>query len=203
MPPPCRNRVTHRIAARGRYAGLRSVRKSAARLLRKFAAAADDAGLPELTETQELPAGNTLEWLNLWLCQENAAFGHGLDDHSDTQQNRNSPHPITSEQHDRGNSQDQPAALHAHGVSFRANRHAQGQGLWLLERRRPVQRGRRAFRLSSTCCRAADGMEEFGLSDWAIRLPTTNLNCRSGPAPKSQTRPAPTINRPPTDVPFR
>jgi hypothetical protein len=81
-----------RIAARGRYAGLRSVRKSAARLLRKFAAAADNASLPELSETQELPAGNTLEWLNLWMCQENAATGHGLDDYSDTQQNRNSPH---------------------------------------------------------------------------------------------------------------
>jgi hypothetical protein len=81
-----------RIAARGRYAGLRFVQKSSARLLRKFAAAADDAGLPELTETQELPANNTLEWLNLWVCQDNASFGHGLDDHYDTQQNRNSPH---------------------------------------------------------------------------------------------------------------
>jgi hypothetical protein len=81
-----------RIAARGRYARLRSVRKSAARLLRKFAAAADDASLPEFSETQELPAGNTLEWLNLWVCQENASFGPGLDDHSDPQQNRNSPH---------------------------------------------------------------------------------------------------------------
>ena len=82
-----------KIAARGRYAGLPSIRKSAARLLRKFAAAADDAAFPELTETHDLPAGNTLEWLNLWLCQENAATGHGLDDYSDTQQDRNSPHP--------------------------------------------------------------------------------------------------------------
>ena len=79
-----------KIAARGRYAGLRSIRKSAARLLRKFTAAADDAGLPELTEMHDLPEGNTLEWLNLW--QENASFGHGLDDHSEPQQNRNSPH---------------------------------------------------------------------------------------------------------------
>jgi hypothetical protein len=69
------------------------VRKGAARLLRKFAAAADDAGLPELTETHDLPADNTLEWLNLWLCQDNAATGHGLDDYSDTPQNQNSPHP--------------------------------------------------------------------------------------------------------------
>ena len=82
-----------KIAARGRYAGLRSIRKSAARLLRKFSAAADDTALPELTETHDLPAGNTLEWLNLWLCQDNAATDHGLDDYSDTQQNRNSPHP--------------------------------------------------------------------------------------------------------------
>jgi hypothetical protein len=82
-----------KIAARGRYAGLRPIRKSASRLLQKFAAAADDAAVPELSETHDLPAGNTLEWLNLWLCQDNAATGHGLDDYSDTQQNRDSPHP--------------------------------------------------------------------------------------------------------------
>lgn len=82
-----------KIAALGRYAGLRFIQKSATRLLRKFSEAADDTVLPELAETLESPAGNTLEWLNLWLCQENAATGHGLDDYSDTQQNRNSPHP--------------------------------------------------------------------------------------------------------------
>jgi hypothetical protein len=83
--------VFHRkIAARGRYASLQSVRKSAARLLRKFSAAADDAGLPELSDAQDFP-GNTLEWLNQW-SQDNAAIGHGLDDNFDTQQNRNSPH---------------------------------------------------------------------------------------------------------------
>ena len=81
-----------KIAARGRYAGLRSIRRNTARLLRKFSAAGDDAAFPELSETQDFPAGNTLEWLNLW-SQESAALGHGLDDYSDTQQNRSSPHP--------------------------------------------------------------------------------------------------------------
>jgi len=80
-----------RIAACGRYTGLRSIRKSAARLLRTFTEAADDAALPELAETQEFPS-NTLEWLNQW-SQDTAAIAHGLDDHFDTQQNQNPPHP--------------------------------------------------------------------------------------------------------------
>ncbi len=84
--------VSHtKIAARGRYAGLQSLRKGTARLLRNFSAAADDAAFPELTDTQDVPS-NTLEWLNQW-SQDNAAVGHGLDDYSDTQQNLNSPHP--------------------------------------------------------------------------------------------------------------
>ncbi len=80
-----------RIAAHGRYTGLRSIRKSAVRLLRRFTEAADDAALPEFADTQEFPS-NTLEWLNQW-SQENVAITHGLDDHSDTQQNQNPPHP--------------------------------------------------------------------------------------------------------------
>jgi hypothetical protein len=79
-----------RIAACGRYAGLRSIRRTTARLLRKFSTAADDAGLPEGTDTQEFPS-NTLNWLNHW-SQDNAAIGHGLDDQLDTQQNQSSPH---------------------------------------------------------------------------------------------------------------
>jgi hypothetical protein len=78
--------------ARGRYAGLRSIGRTTARLLRKFAMAADDAALPELSETPDTAAGNMFEWLNLWMQQDNAASGHGLDDHFDTQQNQNSPH---------------------------------------------------------------------------------------------------------------
>jgi hypothetical protein len=81
-----------KVAARERYAGLRSIRRTTSRLLRKFSAAADDAALPELSEPHDFPASNTLEWLNQW-SQENATLGHGLDDHSDTQQNRDSPHP--------------------------------------------------------------------------------------------------------------
>jgi hypothetical protein len=78
-----------KVAARGRYAGLRSLRQKSVRLLRKFIAVADDTVAPEHSDTPELPAGNTLEWLTLW--QGNAAHGHALDDYSDTQQNRNSP----------------------------------------------------------------------------------------------------------------
>ena len=79
-----------KVAACGRYAGLRSIRKTTARLLRRFSAAADDAGLPELTDPQDFPS-NTLEWLNQW-SQNDAAKGHCLDEHFDAQQNRNSPH---------------------------------------------------------------------------------------------------------------
>jgi hypothetical protein len=78
------------IAARGRYAALRSIGRATVRLLRKFAMAADDAALPELTGTQDFPS-NTLEWLNQW-SHDNVATGHGLDDHFDTQQNQDSPH---------------------------------------------------------------------------------------------------------------
>jgi len=91
---PIRRRVAlpfhTRITVRGRYTGLQTIRKSAARLLRKFSAAADDAGLPELTDAQDFP-GNTLDWLNQW-SQDNASIGQSLDDPFDPQQNPNSPH---------------------------------------------------------------------------------------------------------------
>jgi hypothetical protein len=80
-----------RIAARGRYTELRSIRKSAACLLRTFTQAGADTALSELIDTQEFPS-NTLEWLNQW-SQEDGATIHGLDDHFDTQQNQSPPHP--------------------------------------------------------------------------------------------------------------
>ena len=80
-----------RIAARGRYAGMRSAHRAAVKLRRTFAAAADDAALPEISDIAEPEAGNTQEWLTLW--QQSEDFGHGFDNEFSAHQDRNFPSP--------------------------------------------------------------------------------------------------------------
>jgi hypothetical protein len=80
-----------RIAARGRYAGMRPAHRAAVKLRRAFTAAADDAALPEISDVAEPGAGNTLEWLTLW--QQSEDFGHGFDNEFSAHQDRNFPSP--------------------------------------------------------------------------------------------------------------
>jgi hypothetical protein len=81
-----------KIAARGRYAALHSVHRTAAKLRRRFAASADDAGLPEIADSQDYANGSTLDWLNLW-WSSGAEYGgdHGLEGQFSAQQDRNFP----------------------------------------------------------------------------------------------------------------
>ena len=81
-----------KIAARGRYAALKSVRRGAVKLRRAFSASADDAGLPEIADTYDYAHGSTLDWLNLW-WNSGADYGadHGLDSQFSAQQDRNFP----------------------------------------------------------------------------------------------------------------
>ena len=82
---------TGRIAARGRYAGMRTAHRAAVKLRRTFAAAAEDAALPEIFDIAEPEAGNTQEWLTLW--QQSEDFGHGFDNEFSAHQDRNFPSP--------------------------------------------------------------------------------------------------------------
>ena len=66
-------------AARGRYAALQPTKGSPASAVDPFAAVT--AYLSE-----------TLDWLNLWEANS-TDFGEALDDHFDTQQDRNFPQP--------------------------------------------------------------------------------------------------------------
>jgi hypothetical protein len=76
--------------ARGRYQGLTKTIGKLPRLLRKFAAAAGEAAMPDADTGAEFSDAQALDWLRLW--QDSASHEHWLDANFSAPQDRSFPH---------------------------------------------------------------------------------------------------------------